>query len=110
MSLLIVNRQSNLINIEFVLQFLLSLIIFTFLCLHVFLSFCLCVFLLVFVCIYVLSVASVLSAFVMYLAWLCFSKTIRVIHCFYLLKNPCNREKRLLGIFSLESKTYFSCN
>ena len=37
-------------------------------------SLCLCVFLLVFVCIYVLPVASVLSAFVMYLVWLCFSK------------------------------------
>ena len=34
-------------------------------------SLCLCVFLLVFVCIYVLPVASVLSAFVMYLVWLC---------------------------------------
>ena len=30
----------------------------------------------VFVCIYVLPVASVLYAFVMYLVWLCFSKTI----------------------------------
>ena len=49
-------------------------------------SLCLCVFLLVFVCIYVLPVASVLSAFVMYLVWLCFRKTIRVIHCFYPLK------------------------
>ena len=54
-------------------------------------SLCLCVFLLVFVCIYVLPVASVLSAFVMYLVWLCFSK----------------REERLLGILSLESQTSF---
>ena len=66
-------------------------------------SLCLCVFLLVFVCIYVLPVASVLSALVMYLVWLCFSKTIRVIHYFYPLKNPCKREERLLGILSLES-------
>ena len=49
---------------------------------YVSVSLCLCVFLLVFVCIYVLPVASVLSAFVMYLVWLCFSKTISVIHCF----------------------------
>ena len=39
-----------------------------FACVSVFL--CLCLFLLVFVCIYVLPVASVLSAFVMYLVWL----------------------------------------
>ena len=68
-------------------------------------SLCLCVFLLVFVCTYVSPVASVLSAFVMYLVWLCFSKTIRVIHCFYPLKNPCQREESLLGILSLESQT-----
>ena len=73
-------------------------------------SLCLCVFLLVFVCIYVLPVASVLSAFVMYLVWLCFSKMIRVIHCFYPLKYPCIREESLLGILSLESQTSFSCN
>ena len=86
-------------------------IIFTFLCLHVFLSLCvLCIFLSVFVCIYVLPVASVLSAFVMYLVWLCFSKTIRVIHCFYPLKNPCKREESLLGILSLESQTSFNWN
>ena len=71
---------------------------------------CLCVFLLVFVCIYVLPVASVLSAFVMYLVWLCFSKTIRVIHCFYPLKNPCKWEESLLGILSLESQTSFNLN
>ena len=69
---------------------------------------CLCVFLLGFVCIYVLPVASVLSGFVMFLVWLCFSKTIRVIHCFYLLKNPCKREESLLGILSLESQTSFN--
>ena len=68
-------------------------------------SLCLFVFLLVYVCIYVLPVASVLSAFVMCLLWLCFSKTIRVIHCFYPLKTPCKRDKRLLGILSLESQT-----
>ena len=73
-------------------------------------SLCLCVFLLVFVCIYVLPVASVLSAFVMYLVWLCFSKTIRVIHCFYPLNNPCKREESLLDILSLESQTSFNCN
>ena len=73
-------------------------------------SLCLCVFLLVFVCMYVLSVASILSAFVMYLVWLCFSKTIRVILCFYPLKNPCKREESLLGILSLESQTSFNCN
>ena len=71
-------------------------------------SLCLCVFLLVFVCIYVLPVASVLSAFVMYLVWLCFSKTIRVIHCFYPLKNHCKREESLLGILSLESQTSYN--
>ena len=53
---------------------------------------------------------SVLSAFVMYLVWLCFSKTIRVIHCFYPLQNPCKREESLLDILSLESETSFSCN
>ena len=72
-------------------------------------SLCLCVFLLVFVCIYVLPVASVLSTtFVLFLVWLCFSKTIRVIHCFYLLKNPCKKEESLLGIFSSESQTSFN--
>ena len=71
-------------------------------------SLCLCVFLLVFVCIYVLPVASVLSAFVMYLVWLCFSKTIRVILCFYPLNNPCKREESLLGILSLDSQNSFN--
>ena len=69
---------------------------------------CLYVFLLVFVCINVLHVASVLTAFVMYLVSLCFSKTIRVIHCFYPLQNPCKREESLLGILSLESQTSFN--
>ena len=73
-------------------------------------SLCLCVFLLVFVCIYVLPVASVLSAFVMYLVWLCFSKTIRVIHCLCPLKNPCKSEESLLGILSVESQTSCICN
>ena len=73
-------------------------------------SLCLCVFLLVFVCIYVFPVASVLFVFVMYLVWLSFSKTIRVIDCFYPLKNLCKREESLLGILSLESQTSFSCN
>ena len=68
-------------------------------------SLCLCVFQLVFVCIYVLPVASGLSAFVMFPVWLCFSKTIRVIHCFYPLINPSKREKIFLGILSLESQT-----
>ena len=71
-------------------------------------SLCLYIFLLVFVCIYVLPVASVLSAFVMYLVWQCFSKTIRVIHCFYPLKNSCKKEESLLGILSLESQTFFN--
>ena len=71
-------------------------------------SLCLCIFLLVFVCIYVLPVASVLSTFAMYLVWLCFSKTIRVIHHFYPLKNPCKREESLLSILSLESQTSFN--
>ena len=72
---------------------------------------CVCIsFLEVFVSIYALLVASVLSAFEMYLFWLCFSKTIRVIHCFYLLKNPCKMQEGLLGILSLESQTSFSCN
>ena len=60
-------------------------------------SLCLCVFLLVFVCIYVLPVASVLSAFVMYLVWLCFSKMIRVIHCFYPLKIPSQKGRNFAG-------------
>ena len=71
-------------------------------------SLCQCVFLLVFVCIYVLPVASVLSAFLMFLVWLCFSKTISAIHCFYLLKSPCKRKESLLGILSLESQTCFN--
>ena len=75
---------------------------------YVSVSLCLGVFQLIFVCIYVLPVASVLSAFVMYLVWLCFSTAIRVIHCFYPLRNPCKREKRLLGILSLESQTSFN--
>ena len=67
---------------------------------------CVCIsFLEVFVSIYVLLVASVLSALVMYLFLLCFSKTIRVIHCFFLLKNPCKMQEGLLGILSLESQT-----
>ena len=71
---------------------------------------CLCIFLLVFVCMYVFPVTSLLSAFVLYLFWLCFGETIRVIHCFYTLKNPCKREESLLSILSLESQTSFSCN
>ena len=104
----IVNRQSNLIiYIEFVLyKFYVSL--FSYLC--VCMCLCLCVFQLVFVCIYVLPATSLLFAFVLYLFWLCFSKMIRVIHYFYPLKNPWKREESLLGIFSLESQTSFSCN
>ena len=75
---------------------------------YVSVSLCLGVFQLIFVCIYVLPVASVLSAFVMYLVWLCFNKMIRVIHCFYSLKNSCKREESLLGILSLESQTSFN--
>ena len=71
-------------------------------------SLCLCIFLLVFVCIYVLPVAFFLSAFAMYLVWLCFSKAIKVIHGFYPLKNPCKKEESLLGIFSSESQTSFN--
>ena len=71
-------------------------------------SLCLRVFLLVFMCIYALPVASVLSGFVMYLVWLCFSKIIRVIHYFYPLKNPCKKEESLPGILSLESQTSFN--
>ena len=56
------------------------------------------------VCIYVLPVTSLLSAFVLYLFWLCSNKTIKVIHCFYPLKNPCTREESLQGILSLEIK------
>ena len=48
---------------------------------------CLCVFLWVFVCMYVLPVVSILSVFVFPLFWKCFSKTIMVIQCYYLLKN-----------------------
>ena len=51
------------------------------------------------VCRYVLPVASVFSAFVMYLVWLFFSKTIRVIHCFYPLTNPWKREENLPAFF-----------
>ena len=54
---------------------------------------CLCMFLLVFVCMYVLSVASILTAFVLLFFYLCFSKTISAIHRFYLTKNPCKREE-----------------
>ena len=39
-----------------------------------------------------------------------FSKTIRVVHCYYVLKNPCKRGENLLGILSLESQTSFSYN
>ena len=95
--LLIVNRQSNLIiYIKFGLYKF-----------HYvkFLHFCVCMFFCRFVCIYVLPVASVLSEFVMYPVWLCFSKTIRVIHWFYPLKNTCQTEESLLGILSLESQT-----
>ena len=108
--LLIVNRQSYLsIYIEFVLCFMFNYFyIPVFPCVSV--SLCLCVFLLVFVCIYVFLVASVLFVFVMYLVWLSFSKTIRVIDCFYPLKNLCKREESLLGILSLEIQTSFSCN
>ena len=52
---------------------------------------------------YVLHVTSVLSAFVMYLVWLFFNKTIRVIHCVYPLKNHCKKNESLLGIPFLES-------
>ena len=104
------NRQSNLIiHIEFVLyKFYVYLHISVFACFSV--SLRLCIFLLVFVYMYVLPVASVLSAFSMYLVWLCFSKTTRVTHCFYPLKNPCKREESLLGILLLESQISFSCN
>ena len=46
------------------------------------------------------------------LVFLCprFSKKIRVMHCYYLPKNPYEREEHLLGILSLESQTSFSCN
>ena len=71
---------------------------------------CVCLCLCIFMCIYLLPVTSLLSAFVLYLFWLCFSKTIRVIHCFYPLKNPCKREETLLDILSIESETSFSCN
>ena len=100
------NRQSNLINIDF---FYINFIIFNyfyisaFACVSVFVS-------VTMLCIYVLTVASVLSAFLMYLVWLYFSKTIRVIHCFHPLKNPCKREDSLLGILLLESQISFSCN
>ena len=67
-------------------------------------SLCLCLFLLVFVCIYVLPVASVLSAFLMYLVWLCFSKTIR--HCFYPLKNPCKRKQFAVHSFFREPNLF----
>ena len=73
-----------------------------------FVSLCVCaVHLSIILCVF--PVAFVLSAFVMYLVWIrC--KRIRVIHCFYVLKNHCKKEKRLLGIISLESQTSFSCN
>ena len=71
-------------------------------------SLCLCVFLLVSVCIYVLPATSVLFAFVMCLVWLCFSKTIWVVHCFYPFKNPWKREESLQGILLLESQTSFN--
>ena len=67
-----------------------------------------CIFISLCVCIYVLRVGSFLSAFVVYLVWLCFRKMIRVIQCFCPLRNPCKREESLLGILSLESQTSFS--
>ena len=33
-----------------------------------------------------------------------------LIHCYYVLKNPCEGEKSLLGILSLESQTSLRCN
>ena len=39
-----------------------------------------------------------------------FSEIIRIIHCYYLTKNPCKREESLLDILSLESQTSFICN
>ena len=72
------------------------------------LFFFLCILLLVLVCIYLFPVTSLLSAFILYLFWLCFSKTIRLIHCFHPLKNPCKREESLLGILFSGSQTSFS--
>ena len=71
-------------------------------CFYLFVSVRIYISLCVHICV---AVASVLSAFVMFLVWPCFSKTIRVIHCFYHLINPCKREESLLGILSLESQT-----
>ena len=110
--LLIANRQSNLvIYIEFAY---INFLIFNYFYVSVFacvsICLCLCIFLLVFVCIYVLPVTSLLSAFVLYLFWLCFGKTMRIIHCFYLFKNPSKTEQSLLSILSLESQNSFSCN
>ena len=117
--LLILNKQSNLfIYSEFVLykfNYVFFILIFLCLCVCVFrwvslLFVCLCVFLLIFVCMYVLHVASILAAFVLSLFCLCFSKTIRVIHHYYLPKNLCKREENLLCILFLESQTSSSCN
>ena len=52
-----------------------------------------------------ICLVSVLSVFVLSLFSERFSKTIRVIHCCCLLKNPCKREENLLGILPLESQT-----
>ena len=107
------NKQSNLfIYTEFVLYksdcfyFYVSV----FRCVYVCVCVCLCVLLIVFVCMYVLSMASILTAFVFSLFCPHFSKMIRVIHQYYLPKNPCKREESLWGILSLESQTSFTCN
>ena len=76
----------------------------------VFACVCICMSVRVSVSLCVHVFASVLSAFVLSLFWSCFSRTIRVINCYYLLKNPCQRKESLLGILSLESQTSFSCN
>ena len=62
---------------------------------------CLCIFLLVFVCVCVcvLPVTSLLFAFVLYLLWLCFSKTIRLTTAFIPLKIPAKGKKVCWAFF-----------
>ena len=108
---LIVNRQSNLfyINLMFIYSYISEFFCIC-ICVWVGLCVCRCMFVLVFLCTYVLPVAFILAAFFLSLFRLYCSKTIRVIHCYYLPKNPCKMEESLLSIISLGSHISFSCN
>ena len=122
--LLWISSQSYLFILHFFHKFNYVSFILIFLCLHLCVCVCVCVyvcrwvdvcvhvcvFLLVFMCMYVLSVTSILAAFNLSLFCLCFSKTIKLIQRYHLLKNPCKRKESLSGILSLERQTSFTCN